>query len=55
LESSSDFLTFLGSGLLLGLALPEVMEGDLICPFLETDIMALLHQNLDDSNYQVVG
>jgi hypothetical protein len=46
---------FLGSNLLLGLAPPEAKEGDVICHFWETDVVALLRKEIESGIYRIVG
>jgi hypothetical protein len=46
---------FLGSNLLLGLAPPEAKEGDVICHFWETDVVALLRKEIESGVYRIVG
>ena len=46
---------FLGSNLLLGLAPPEAKEGDVICHFWKTDVVALLRKEIESGVYRIVG
>jgi hypothetical protein len=53
--TSSSPRLFLGSNLLLSLAPPETKEGDVICQFWETDVVALLRKEIGTGVYRIVG